>query len=160
MEMSMSRKLLNAAAIIEFIEGAFILVLCALVVLAGINDPTLGDAITTVPSLGELAPYTVLIVGGILGLYALGSIIMGLLERRAAKDPSKIMPVWVLSIITTVFTSISVISSLVQHTPVQEMHSSIISLAISIAVLVIATNVKKEARKAQTAETTETAAIK
>ncbi len=85
---------------------------------------------------------------------------MGFLERRAAKDPTKIMPVWVLSIISTVLTSVCVISSLVQHTPVQAMNSSIISLAISIAVLVIATNVKKEARKAQTAETTETAAIK
>jgi hypothetical protein len=40
------------------------------------------------------------------------------------------------------------------------MHSSIISLAISIAVLVIATNVKKEARKAETAETTETVEMK
>ena len=160
MEMSMSRKLLNAAAIIEFIEGAFVLVLCALVVLAGISDPTLGEAVTTTPSLGEFAPYTVLIVGGVLGLCALGSIIMGFLERRAAKDPTKIMPVWVLSIISTVLTSMCVISSLVQHTPVQAMNSSIISLAISIAVLVIATNVKKEARKAQTAETTETAAIK
>ena len=147
MEMSMSRKLLNAAAIIEFIEGAFVLVLCALVVLAGISDPTLGEAVTTTPSLGEFAPYTVLIVGGVLGLCALGSIIMGFLERRAAKDPTKIMPVWVLSILSVVLGAGSIVLNLVHQVAIADLAFNFVGLAISILVLAAANNIKKEAGK-------------
>lgn len=145
MEMTLSRKVLNIAGILDYIAGGFALVLGAIVTGAGVlarNNPELAQDMPV--NFGE---YTVLIVGIVLAAGAVFTLIYAHLERAAAKNPAKIMPVWVLSILSVVCSVFSLISNLAHHAALADLAGTFTGLAIGILMLVIANNIKKEAGK-------------
>lgn len=145
MEMTLSRKVLNIAGILDYIAGGFTFLLGAVIAGAGVlamNNPEFAQDMPT-----DLGVFTVLIIGIALAAGALLTMIYAHLERAAAKNPAKIMPVWVLSILSAALSVGSLISSLVQHVAFADMRASLVSLAFSILMLIIANNIKKEAGK-------------
>lgn len=145
MEMTLSRKFLNVAGILEYIFGALTLILAVVVAGAGIYVMQKPNLALAMPR--DFGDYTILIVGIALAVSSVFSIIYGHLERAAAKDPAKIMPVWVLSILSAVLETIGIILNLVQGVAVTALATNFIGLAVSILVLVVANNIKKEAGK-------------
>ena len=98
MEMTLSRKVLNIAGILDYIAGGFTFLLGAVIAGAGVlamNNPEFAQDMPT-----DLGVFTVLIIGIALAAGALLTMIYAHLERAAAKNPAKIMPVWVLSILS------------------------------------------------------------
>jgi hypothetical protein len=61
------------------------------------------------------------------------------------KNPAKIMPVWVLSILSVGFSVFTLISDLTRHAALADMGPNFAGLAFGIRMLVIANNIKKEA---------------
>ena len=142
MEMTFSRKFLNVAGILEYIWGGLSLVLAAVVTGAGIyvmNNPGVAQALPR-----DFGDYTLFIVGIAMALGAVFSIIYGRLERAAAKDPAKIMPVWVLSILSVVLEAGGIVLNLAQGAALSALATSFLGLSISILVLVVANNIKKD----------------
>jgi membrane associated rhomboid family serine protease len=145
MEMTFSRKFLNIAGILDYIMGSLTLLLGILVTGAGIYVIKTPELLQEMPS--YFGDYTVIIFGAILAVSAILSLVYAHLERAAAKDPTKIMPVWVLSILSVAMSVGSIICNLVQHVAIADMGSSLVGLAISILMLFVANNIKKEAGK-------------
>lgn len=143
MEMTFSRKFLNIAGILDYIMGSLTLLLGILVTGAGIYVIKTPELLQEMPS--YFGDYTVIIFGIILAASSIFSLVYGHLERAAAKDPSKIMPVWVLSILSVVLEAGSLIHSLVNHVAVSSLKSNFTGLAISILIFVVANNIRKEA---------------
>lgn len=86
--------------------------------------------------------------GAVVGLAGIGVIIggginllIGILGVRGANNPAKIMPFFVLSIIGLVFGALSFIMNISQGS---FEPSSLVGLALQIACVVLAFNVKKE----------------
>ena len=143
MEMTLSRKVLNIAGILDYIAGGFTFLLGAVIAGAGVlamNNPEFAQDMPT-----DLGVFTVLIIGIALTAGALLTMIYAHLERAAAKNPAKIMPVWVLSILSVLLNIGNLIHNLMMHVAIAEMGSCFTGLAISILMLVIANNIKKEA---------------
>ena len=145
MEMTFSRKFLNTMGILDYIFGTIILLMGIVVSGVGvyvINHPGLAQALPT-----DFGNCTVLIAGIALAAGAVYTLFYGHLERAAAKDPAKIMPVWVLSILSVVIEAGSIILNIIHHVAIADLAFSFAGLAISILVLVVANNIKKEAGK-------------
>lgn len=145
MEMTFSRQFLDIAGIMDYFVGILALVVSIIVTGAGaivLNDPELA---AEMPS--TFGAYTVLIIGIGIAAGSLFSIFSGYLERAAAKDPTKIIPVWVLSILSVVLATGSLIYDLVKNVAVTDLSSTLFGLIFSILVLVAATNIKKQAGK-------------
>ena len=143
MEMSLSRKFLNVAGFLDYIMGTLALILSVLISAAGVYvfmHPALAKEI---PS--DFGRFSILVLGIAVAAGAVFTILYGYLERAAAKDPAKIMPVWVLSILGVVLETGNIIIELIHHTAIADMGYAFICLLFSILVLVIANNVKKEA---------------
>ena len=143
MEMSLSRKFLNVAGFLDYIMGTLALILSVLISTAGVYvymHPALAKEI---PS--DFGRFSILVLGIAVAAGAVFTILYGYLERAAAKDPAKIMPVWVLSILGVVLETGNIIIELIHHTAIADMGYAFICLLFSILVLFIANNVKKEA---------------
>lgn len=145
MEMTLSRKVLNIAGILDYIAGGLSLLLGFAVIGAGafaMNNPEIAKDLPT-----DLGAQTVLIIGIALAAGAILTMVYAHLERVAAKNPAKIMPVWVLSLVSVFLSVGSLICNLTMHVAYADMKSCIISLVFSVLMLVIADNIKKEAGK-------------
>ena len=145
MEMTLSRKVLNIAGILDYIAGGFTFLLGAVIAGAGVlamNNPEFAQDMPT-----DLGVFTVLIIGIALAAGALLTMIYAHLERAAAKNPAKIMPVWVLSILSVVLGAGSIVLNLVHQVAIADLAFNFVGLAISILVLAAANNIKKEAGK-------------
>ena len=143
MEMTLSRKVLNIAGILDYIAGGFTLLLGAVVIGADVlakNDPALAQDMPV-----DFGEHTVLIVGITLAAGAIFTLVYAHLERVAAKNPAKIMPVWVLSILSVGFSVFTLISDLTRHAALADMGPNFAGLVFGILMLVIANNIKKEA---------------
>lgn len=143
MEMTISRKVLNIAGILDYIAGGLTLLLGIAITGAGVlamNDPELAQDMPA-----DLGVHTALIIGIVLAAGALLTMVYAHLERVAAKNPAKIMPVWVLSILSVVFSVGNLINNLTMHVAAADMGSCFVGLAFSILMLIIADNIKKEA---------------
>ena len=143
MEMTISRKVLNIAGILDYIAGGLTLLLGIAITGAGVlamNDPELAQDMPV-----DLGVHTALIIGIVLAAGALLTMVYAHLERAAAKNPAKIMPVWVLSLLSVLINVGNLIYNLMMHVAIAEMGSCFTGLAISILMLIIADNIKKEA---------------
>ena len=143
MEMTLSRKVLNVAGILDYIAGGLSLLLGFVIIGAGafaMKDPELAQDLPT-----ELGAQAVLIVGIAIAVGAIFTMIYAHLERAAAKNPAKIMPVWVLSILSAALSVGSLISDLTRHAALADMGPNFAGLVFGILMLVIANNIKKEA---------------
>ena len=116
MTVDSARKILNIAAVIHIICGIPMIVIGIL----GISGTAAASVAPEIAdSLAEAGPVT---AGVIMALSAVTLIVgflaavEGVLARRAAKDPSKVMPVWYLSIALLVINVIGLILSIVTGT--------------------------------------------
>lgn len=98
---------------------------------SGVTAADAGVASAAIGILGIIA-----LLGGVL------SVVEGVLGIRAANDNQKIMPVWILAIISLAMTIFSCISSIVQGS---FSFSMIVSLALAGVMFWVANNIKQEA---------------
>ena len=116
MTVNSARKILNIAAVIHIICGIPMIVI-GILGLSGTAAASVTPEI--VESLAEAGPMT---AGAVMALSAVTlivgflAVVEGVLAKRAAKDPSKVMPVWYLSIALLVINVIGLILSIVTGT--------------------------------------------
>ena len=144
MTVNSATKILNIAAVIHIICGIPMIVVGIL----GISGTAAASVAPEIAdSLAEAGPMTagadkalsaVILVIGFLAT------VEGVLARRAAKDPSKVMPVWYLSIALLVINVIGLILSIVTGTL---GISTIIELLFTVLVFQAAGFMKKEIGK-------------
>lgn len=145
MDMALSKKVLNIAGIVDYITGGLTLILCVLAVAlgaAGLSDPEFAQSFPA--TLGAAAFTT---FGIYLGINALISIVTGYLSRRAVKDPTKVMPVWVISLISLVINAASVISCMAYDSTGSDMGGQIINFILAAVIFVAANSIKNSIRK-------------
>ena len=107
MTMDNSRRVLNIAALFDFISGVLLTALgiCGFALaFTALNTPDLAYKMSSFGGSSVIIGSCALLVltGGL-------AIVEGFLALRAVKDPSRIMPVWVLSIVTLVLHVVSLI---------------------------------------------------
>lgn len=132
--MSGSRKALKVISIIMIVFAALTMALGLLM--------SLGLGLVAIPDASTAS------AGALVGLVGIGIIIggainllIGILGVRGANNPAKIMPFFVLAIIGLVFGALGLIMNISQGT---FEPSSLVSIALEIACVVLAFNVKKE----------------
>ena len=81
--------------------------------------------------------------GVILLVSSITELLQGIFSLRAAKDASKVQPLWVISIISVVMNAISLVNSFSRDT--QSILTAIFALIISCFVFYLANNIKKNA---------------
>lgn len=91
----------------------------------------------------ELGNYTSML-GYMSGFTALLELVLGILGLRASNDASKIMPVWVLAIVSVLSNIVTIARLVMQGTPGSSLLQSILPLVISAVVLYSANNIKSQ----------------
>ena len=141
MEMSLSRKILNISSIFEFISGGLMFLLGILTLAAGYE--AMHDPACMLPE-GLLAS-SFIIFGILFSICALVTLIYGVLQRRAAKDPAKITPVWVMSLAFVVINTFIIIYYLFQDFAIHAIAFELLSLSLAVVVFIASDIIKKEA---------------
>ena len=144
MTVNSARKILNFAAVIHIICGIPMIVI-GILGLSGTAAASVTPEI--VESLAEAGPMTagaVMALSAVILVIGFLATVEGVLARRAAKDPSKVMPVWYLSIALLVINVIGLILSIVTGTL---GISTIIELLFTVLVFQAAGFMKKEIGK-------------
>ena len=144
MTVDSARKILNFAAVIHIICGIPMIVIGILGVsgtAAASFAPEIAD------SLAEAGPMTagvIMVLSAITLMVGFLAAVEGVLDRRAAKDPAKVMPVWYLSIVLLVINVIGLVLSVMTGTL---GISTIIELLFTVLVFSAANSIKKELGK-------------
>ena len=147
MNNSTSQTIIRVVSILNYIEGAIYLLGAAFFFVGGAMLGTADSASTaqlvqeTGLSAGEMAGMTGVVGVGLVvsGIIAL---IIGFLGMRAAKDPTKIMPVWVLSIVSLVLNILALGSSIFGGVAPADLLRSVLALAVSGLMFWAANNIK------------------
>lgn len=148
MDKSGSQKFLKVISIIDIILGAGMVLLGIFAFVGGaaigsMDAATLAsegiDADAQAISMAALSIAAVISIG-----YGAISIIEGILGVRAANDPSKIMPVWILAIIGLAGSVITVIMGLLNISGMTFQFSQLITVAINGFMFWIANNIKNQ----------------
>ncbi len=151
MERTGSQKALFVLSILSVIFGGLGVILALLALLGGI-----GLGLLTPEQLAEVGlsnrgagkATAILTTISIIALLSSAfSLLIGILGIRAAKDNSKIMPVWVLALIDLIFTIISTVVSLLNGASFDEIISFIFGIIFSAIIFALANNIKKQAGK-------------
>ena len=155
MQRSGSQKFLLVVSVITIILSIFIIISGVVINVAGgffggtseavelansLSDET-GTAITS-SQIGGIATFTgmLMIINGIVDL------ILGILGVRAANDNQKIMPVWVLALISLVLDAIGIVMMLVNGPlDANNILTALVGLACSALLFWVANNIKKQA---------------
>ena len=133
MSFDASRKVLKVFGIIDIVLGIFCIITGALALGGG------GLAASTAEYADQAG---VIIVAGVVVLLAgIVGLIEGILCTRAAKDPSKINPAWVIAIIGLVMAVISLVLDIKNGS---NIGSGIVSLLVNALIFVSANTIKKE----------------
>lgn len=148
MDRSGSQKFLKVISIIDIVMGAIVIVASfAAVFMGGVASMASPDLVAS----GELDASQAALASGamsILGVFGIivgaVTVVEGVLGVRAANDPSKIMPVWILSIIGLAANAVSLIMAFVQH---GNILSALLSLVVSGLMFWVANNIKVQAGK-------------
>ena len=144
MTVNSARRILNIAAVIHIICGIPMIVV-GILGLSGTAAASVAPEIAE--SLAEAGPMT---AGVVMALSAITLVVgflaavEGVLDRRAAKDPAKVMPVWYLSIVLLVINVIGLILSAVTGTM---GISTVIELLFTVLVFSAANSIRKELGK-------------
>ncbi len=138
-EKSGSRKMLKFLGVLDIIFGIAGIIFGIIMFVGG----GLGAVIAT-DSDAQVGAVAIVLVGIIMLVSGLFDLILGILSVRASNNPRKIMPVWVLALISLILNVIGVISG-ISSGGGSGIIPSIVGLIIAVIVFVIANNVKKEA---------------
>ena len=152
MQRSGSQKFLLVIGIINIVLGAWTLLGAAFFLVGGsalMGDPAATAQVATETGLGTAEVQGLTFGLGFAGLFSgIVEIILGILGVRAANDANKIMPVWVLAVISLIMGIISIVMSLTQgHTDASSIGSYVGTLAGAALMLWVANNVKRQAGK-------------
>ena len=144
MTVDSARKILNFAAVIHIICGIPMIVIGILGV-SGTAAASVAPEIAD--SLAEAGPMTagvIMVLSAITLMVGFLAAVEGVLDRRAAKEPAKVMPVWYLSIVLLVINVIGLVLSVMTGTL---GISTIIELLFTVLVFSAANSIKKELGK-------------
>ena len=148
MTVDSARKILNIAAVIHLIGGILMIVIGILGLsgtAASYVSPEIAD------SLAEAGPMTagvIMVLSAITLMVGFLAAVEGVLDRRAAKDPAKVMPVWYLSIVLFVINVIGLILPAVTgNLAISSAIGSIIEILFAALVFRAANFMKKELGK-------------
>ena len=144
MTVDSARKILNIAAVIHIICGIPMIVIGILGV-SGTAAASVAPEIAD--SLAEAGPMTagvIMVLSAITLMVGFLAAVEGVLDRRAAKEPAKVMPVWYLSIVLLVINVIGLGLSAVTGTM---GISTVIELLFTVLVFSAANSIKKELGK-------------
>ena len=144
MTVDSARKILNIAAVIHIICGIPMIVIGIL----GISGTAAASVAPEIAeSLAEAGPMTagvIMVLSAITLIVGFLAAVEGVLDRRAAKDPTKVMPVWYLSIVLLVINVIGLGLSAVTGTM---GISTVIELLFTVLVFSAANYIRKELGK-------------
>ena len=144
MTVDSARKILNIAAVIHIICGIPMIVIGIL----GISGTAAASVAPEIAeSLAEAGPMTagaVMALSAVILIVGFLAAVEGVLDRRAAKDPTKVMPVWYLSIVLLVINVIGLGLSAVTGTM---GISTVIELLFTVLVFSAANSIRKELGK-------------
>ena len=144
MTVNSATKILNIAAVIHIICGIPMIVV-GILGLSGTAAATVAPEIAD--SLAEAGPMTagvIMVLSAITLIVGFLAAVEGVLDRRAAKDPAKVMPVWYLSIVLLVINVIGLGLSAVTGTL---GIGTIIELLFTVLVFSAANSIRKELGK-------------
>ena len=144
MTVDSAKKVLNIAAVIHMIGGVLMIVIGIL----GISGTAAASVAPEIAeSLAEAGPMTagvIMVLSAITLIVGFLAAVEGVLDRRAAKDPAKVMPVWYLSIVLLVINVIGLGLSAVTGTM---GISTVIELLFTVLVFSAANSIRKELGK-------------
>ena len=144
MTVDSAKKILNIAAVIHIICGIPMIVIGIL----GISGTAAASVAPEIAeSLAEAGPMTagvIMVLSAITLIVGFLAAVEGVLDRRAAKDPAKVMPVWYLSIVLLVINVIGLGLSAVTGTM---GISTVIELLFTVLVFSAANSIRKELGK-------------
>ena len=142
MSLEKSQKIVKVLGILSIISAiAGLIVAIGMFGLAGVGAASMDAAAIDDQTAGGLVGLG--LIGVVLLLSAIVDLFQGIFSLRAAKDASKVQPLWVISIISIVLGVISLINSF--GNGIQEIFSAIFSLVISCGIFYLANNIKKNA---------------
>ena len=146
MESTNEQKIIRNISLINLIQGAFYFIMGAMFIFGGafigtadpatLTTTTTGDVSLTPAEMGGIAAG----VGIIIFITGLVGLIVGILGMRAAKDATKIKPVWIMSIISLVLNIITFVSNLTQG---NNILGSLAGVAIACLMFWACNNVKQ-----------------
>ena len=141
MTMDSSKSIRNVASIFGFIYGIPMMIIGIL----GLTGTSIASQVPEITSeLADAAPAVAavaVIASAACLISGLLTIVEGILTRRAAKDPAKVMPVWVLSLVLLVMHGIAVVQNAMAGTL---GISTILSVVLTGIVFYAANFMKKE----------------
>lgn len=135
--MSNSQKYINVISILDIIFGVIGLIVGGLGAAGGLAIA--GGAVQAEVGAADAAGFSIVMILVIIA--SIFSIVTGVLGVRAAKDASKIQPVFILAIVSLAIAVISLVLGYVQGKPDSSSVSSIIGSALMVW---CANNVKKQ----------------
>ena len=137
-----SQKIVKVLGILSIISAVLgIIAAIGMFGLTGLGAASLDTAAIDEETAGSLVGLG--LIGVVILASAIVELLQGIFSLRAAKDASKATPLWVISIISVVFSVISLINSFGSGT--QEIFSAIFGLAISCGIFYLANNIRKNA---------------
>ena len=143
-----ARKILNIAAFIHLIGGILMIVI-GILGLSGTAASYVAPEIAD--SLAEAGPVTagmIMTLSAVTLMIGFLAVVEGVLARRAAKDPAKVMPVWYLSIVLLVINVIGLILPAVTgNLAISSAIGSIIEILFAALVFRAADSIRKELGK-------------
>ena len=141
MTMDSSRSILNVAAVIDFITGIPMM----LIGILGLTGTSIASQVPEIANeLADAAPAVAavaVVASAVCLISGLLTVVEGILNRRAAKDPAKVMPVWVISLVLLVMHGITAVQNAMAG---MLGISTILSLALTGVVFYAANYMKKE----------------
>lgn len=142
-----SKTIIRVVSILNYIEGAIYLLGAAFFFVGGAMLGTADPASTTElvqetgMSASEMAGMTGMVGAGLV-ISGIMALIIGFLGMRAYKDPSKIMPVWVLSIISLVLSILALGFSIFSGSAPADLLRPVVTVAMSGLMFWAANNIK------------------
>ncbi len=152
MERSGSQKVLLVLSILNIILAAFV-ILASLLTIAGgalvgaVPAEEVADSLAETGLTQGQASAAFSAIGLVILIPGALMLLIGILGVRAANNNQKIMPVWVLSVISLVMWVISIVIAVMNGTVGTDIAPNLVSIAIAVLTFWIANNIKREAGK-------------
>ena len=152
MERSGSQKVLLVLSILNIILAAFV-ILASLLTIAGgalvgaVPAEEVADSLAETGLTQGQASAAFSAIGLVILIPGALMLLVGILGVRAANNNQKIMPVWVLSVISLVMWVISIVMAVMNGTVGTDVAPNLVSIAIAVLTFWIANNIKREAGK-------------
>lgn len=139
MSVETGKSILKIFGIVDIVMGALVLLFSVLTLAGG--GLLASGVVPMDPAEASVSGSLVLVTGGAMLLMGVFALVEGILSRRAAYDPSKAQPAFVLAVISLVLAAGNLTSALVAGgSPV----SAIVATGINLLLVIAANTMKKE----------------